>query len=336
MERPFGFGLIGASTIAREWMIGAIRSQPGCEVVAVMSSDPTRAARYAAENGIPAHYASLSALLADGRVDAVYVSTTNQLHREQTVAAARAGKHVLCEKPLAVTAFEAREMVAACDKAGVVLATNHHLREAATHRRIRDLVRSGAIGRPHYARVFHAGLLPPHLQGWRLKEPAAGGGAILDLTVHDVDLLRFVLGADPVEVVSLSQQAGLASGSLEDGAMTVFRFDNGVLAQLHDAFTVPFARTGLEVHGSEGSIVGRDVMTQRPAGEVVLRTKDGERVESLVHEDLYARTVAAFLAAVRGQGKPSATGEDGYRSLLAALATVEAARTGARVAIRFV
>ena len=149
------------------------------------------------------------------------------------------------------------------------MGTNHHLRNAATHRKIRELIQSGAIGKPLFARVFHAVYLPPHLQGWRLTTPNAGGGVILDITVHDADTLRFVLGAEPVEAVALSQQAGMAQSALEDGVMAVLRFDNGVLAQLHDAFTVKHAGTGLEVHGTEGSILARNVMTQQPVGEVV-------------------------------------------------------------------
>ena len=99
--------------------------------------------------------------LADPAVDIVYVSTTNELHRPQTLAAAAAGKHVLCEKPLALTVAEAREMVAACRAAGVVMGTNHHLRNAATHRAMRDAIAAGRIGRPLFARVFHAVYLPP-------------------------------------------------------------------------------------------------------------------------------------------------------------------------------
>jgi 1,5-anhydro-D-fructose reductase (1,5-anhydro-D-mannitol-forming) len=114
------WGLIGASTIAREWMIGAIR-EAGGEVVSVMSSDPARAQRYAQENGIPRHTVRLDELLADEGIDAVYISTTNELHKAQTLAAARAGKHVLCEKPLALNLEDAREMVAACRQAGVVM-----------------------------------------------------------------------------------------------------------------------------------------------------------------------------------------------------------------------
>jgi 1,5-anhydro-D-fructose reductase (1,5-anhydro-D-mannitol-forming) len=223
--------------------------------------------------------------------------------------------------------------VAACAKAGVVMATNHHLRNAGTHRKIRELIQTGAIGKPLFARVFHAVYLPAHLQGWRLNKPEAGGGVILDITVHDADTLRFLLDAEPLEAIALSQQADLAAGDLEDGSMAVVRFSNDALAFLHDAFTVKHAGTGVEIHGTEGSIIARDVMTQRAIGQVFLRNAQGEREVAVEHENLYARSLAAFNAAVRGEGPPSATGEDGVRSLATALAVLESARTGRRVAI---
>jgi len=330
-----GWGLIGASTIAREWMIDAIRAQSGHEVVAVMSTSAQRGQTFATENRIGRTYTELGALLADPAVDAVYISTTNELHKTQALAAAAAGKHVLCEKPLALTLADAREMVAACKQAGVVMGTNHHLRNAATHRKIRALIESGAIGKPLFARVFHAVYLPPHLQGWRLSTPGAGGGVILDITVHDADTLRFVLGAEPVEAAALAQQAGMASSALEDGVMAVLRFDNGVLAQLHDAFTVKHAGTGLEVHGTDGSILARNVMTQKATGEVTLRNADGESQIPIEHENLYVRAVRAFAAAMSGNGAPSATGEDGVRSLATALAVLESSRTGQCTPVRY-
>jgi len=314
-------------------MIGAIRAQPGNEVVAVMSTDPARAQQYAQANQIPKSYHAVDALLADPAIGAVYISTTNELHKAQTLAAAAAGKHVLCEKPLALSVADAREMVAACAKARVVMGTNHHLRNAGTHRKIRELIAGGAIGKPLFARVFHAVYLPPHLQGWRINKPAAGGGVILDITVHDADTLRFLLDAEPVEALAMTQQANLASGELEDGVMAVLRFSNDVLVQLHDAFTVKHAGTGVEIHGTEGSIVGRDVMRQRAVGQVLLRDANGEREIPVEHENLYERALAAFNAAVRGEGKPAASGEDGVRSLATALAVLESARTGRRVAI---
>jgi len=335
VDQSLRWGLIGASTIAREWVIDAIRAQPGNEVLTVLSTDAKRGAEFARSHRIASSTTDLRSLLGDPNVQAVYVSTTNELHKQQTLAAAAAGKHVLCEKPLAMNLTDAREMVAACASAGVVLATNHHLRNAATHRRIRELIRSGAIGKPLFGRVFHAVYLPPHLQGWRLHNPEAGGGVILDITCHDADTLRFLLDAEVLEAVALSQQAELASGQLEDGVMAVLRFDNGVLAQLHDAFTVKHAGTGLEMHGTEGSIVARNVMTQRPIGDILLRNAGGETSVPVEHENLYVRALQAFNAAVAGRGQPSASGEDGVRSLAVALAVQEAARTGKRVTVQY-
>ena len=198
MTRPTGWGFIGASTVAREYMVAAVRAQPGNEVVAIGSGTLARAQDFAREHGISSAYGSVDDLLADPGVDAVYISSTNDLHCEQVLAAAAAGKHVLCEKPLAMSLPDAHRMVAACKEAGVVMATNHHLRNAATHRKIRELVQNGAVGRPLFARVFHAGYLRPVVQGWRIDRPEAGGGAIFDIVVHDVDALRFILVRDNV------------------------------------------------------------------------------------------------------------------------------------------
>ena len=333
MRPRIGWGLIGASNIARQHMIKAIRANAGNEVVAVASTSAERARAFASEHGIGAAYDSVAALLADPAVDVVYISTTNELHRDQTLAAARAGKHVLCEKPLALAAEHAIEMVRACRSAGVVMATNHHLRNAATHRKMRDLIAAGAIGKLLFARVFHAVFLPPHLQGWRIDKPQAGGGVTLDITVHDADTLRFALAAEPIEAIGFAQSTALSRAGLEDGVMAVVRFDNGVLAQIHDAFTVKYAGTGIEFHGEAGSIVARNVMTQAPVGDVMLRSAGGEQAIPIEHENLYVRGVAALCAAVSGTGQPAATGEDGVRSLATALAVVEACRTGRAVPI---
>ena len=326
------WGLIGASTIAKEWVIGAIRATGG-DVVSVMSTNAERGKAYAEAQGIAKSGTSLADLVGDPEIDAVYISTTNELHRDQALAAAKAGKHILCEKPLAMSLEDAHGMVKAATEAGVVMATNHHLRNAATHRAMREAIKAGRIGQPLSARVFHAVYLPPHLQGWRLDKPEAGGGVILDITVHDADTLRFVLDSDPAEAIAFSQAGGMGKAGLEDAVMGVLRFENGVIAQFHDGFTTKFAETGLEVHGTEGSLIGRNVMTQRPVGTVTLRDANGEQDLPLDPRNLYATALSAFHAAIAGKGKPSATGEDGVWSLATGLAVVEAARTGRTVRI---
>jgi 1,5-anhydro-D-fructose reductase (1,5-anhydro-D-mannitol-forming) len=326
------WGLVGASTTARQFMINAIRSQKDGEVVAVMSSNADRASAYAKANDIPRAVSDLGALLGSA-IDAVYISTTNELHLEQALAAARAGKHVLCEKPLALNSADARRIVAACREAGVVMGTNHHLRNAGAHRAMREAIKAGRIGTPIAARVFHAVYLPEHLQGWRNERAEAGGGVVLDITVHDAGTLRFVLDDDPVEVSAFVHSAGMAAKGLEDGAMCIWRFRSGAIAQSHEAFTVKYAGTGFEVHGSEGSLGAKDVMTQRPVGSVVLGTEKGEEELRFDRDDLYTRSLGLFHAAIRGEGKPSASGEDGVWSLASAEAALESARTGRAVKI---
>ena len=319
------WGLVGASTIAREWMIDAIRAAGG-EITCVLSRDPARGQAFAAANGIPRAADSLASLLDD--VDAVYVSTTNEQHLEPVLAAAAAGRHVLCEKPLALTIAGARRMVAACGAAGVVLGTNHHLRNAATHRAMREAIMAGRIGRPLFARVFHAVYLPQNLQGWRIRDASAGAGVVMDITVHDADTLRYVLNDEPIAVAAMTQCAGMGEGAIEDGVMGVLRFRSGLLAQFHDAFTTRYARTGFEVHGEEGSLIGTDCMTQQPIGRVLLRGPQGEAELPVRHEGLYVRALRNFHAAIAGNGAPSADGMDGVRSLAIARATLRAAATG--------
>jgi 1,5-anhydro-D-fructose reductase (1,5-anhydro-D-mannitol-forming) len=329
------FGLIGASDIAATRIVPALR-RTGHKVVGVLSSSRERGATYAAANDIAFATTELDALLARDDVDAVYVSTTNELHREQTLAAAAAGKHVLCEKPLALSVADAWEMVDACERAGVVLATNHHLPAAGTHRAIRDVVAGGAVGEPMAVRVFHAVSLPERLRGWRLSSPERGAGVILDVTCHDAAAIHAILGRRPERAAAVAVTQGPWDAAVEDAVVTALRYGGDVLVQTHDAFTVAHAATGLEVHGSEGSIVATDVMTQDPVGRVVLRTASGEReIEPPDRRDLYDVALEAFAAAARGTARPLVDGVDGVRTLGVALAVKEAAESGRTVPVAF-
>lgn len=328
------WALIGASTIASQYMIDALRAQPGNAVRWVVSGSAAHAAGYAARNGIPHHGTDLAAALADAAVGAVYVSSTNEKHLAQAMAAIAAGKHVLCEKPLAMGIDDATRMVAAAETAGVVFATNHHLRCAGSHRAARDLIRAGRLGRVLSMRVFHAVHLPENLQGWRITSAEAGGGVVPDITVHDADVVRFLLGEDPESVVAQVASSGMGRG-VEDSAMSVWAMPSGAMVQSHESFTHPFAGSGFEVHGTEGSIFARGVMTQRPVGEVELVTANGREMIPYSDHSLYRFGVAQFCAAAAGQGTPAATGWDGVKSLAVALAVREAAATGTRVAVNY-
>jgi 1,5-anhydro-D-fructose reductase (1,5-anhydro-D-mannitol-forming) len=277
---------------------------------------------------------SVDDVIARDDIDAVYISTINELHRTHTEAAAAAGKHVLCEKPLALTVEDGRAMLEACERAGVTLATNHHLPGSGIHRTIRRLVADGAVGRVLAVRVFHAVMLPAHLQGgWRL-ESRTGGGVAMDITCHDASVLNPLLGALPTDVVALAAKQGPWGAAAEDALMSTMRYADGALVQTHDAFTIAYAPTGLHVLGSDGSIEAAEAMVQDPVGTILLRDPRGEReVEPDDRRDLYEINVAAFVAALRGEGAPTATGVDGLRAVQVALAVREAAGSGRNVSV---
>jgi len=326
------WGLIGASDVAATRMIPAMR-RLGHEVVAVGDPTPDWAATYAERNGIPIS-GTVEELAARDDVDAVYISTRNEFHRDHTLLAAAAGKHVLCEKPLALAAEDGHRMVDACEAAGVILGTNHHLPGAGTHSKVRELVAGGAVGRVLAVRVFHAVMLPERLQGWRLGS-RAGGGVALDVTCHDASVINPLLGALPVDLVALATHQGPWEAAAEDALMSTMRYADGTLVQTHDAFTVQHAPTGFQVIGSDGAIFATAVMTQEPIGTVVLRDASGEReIEVADRRDLYEISVGGFAAAVSGESeRPVVTGLDGLRAAQVALAVRQAAESGERVAL---
>ena len=246
------WGLIGASTIAREWVIGAIRAAGG-EIVAVMSADAGRGRGYAGANGIP--NASHRAGRAAGGARSTRSTSpppTNCIC-DRRFAAAKAGKHVLCEKPLALTVADARSMVEACRAAGVVMATNHHLRNAGTHRAMRDAIAAGRIGRPLFAGCSMPSTCRRICKAGASRRPAPAAGVMLDITVHDADTLRFVLGEEPVEVIAMVQHARYGRRA---GSRTARWASSASSPACWHSSTTPsptkFAGTGFEVHGTEG------------------------------------------------------------------------------------
>lgn len=328
------WGLIGASTIASQYMINAIKQQHGHEIKTVLSSSAGRAKEYSITHGIACHTDNLGQLLADEEIGAVYISTTNEKHKDQALAAIAAGKHVMCEKPLAMSVEDALYMVKEAEDAGVVFATNHHLRNAGSHIKIKQLIQNGTLGTIQSIRVFHAVFLPQNLQGWRINNAAAGGGVIPDITTHDADTVRFYLEEDPFLVTSLERSSYLSDG-VEDSAMSIWSMPSGVMVQTHDSFTHEFAGNGIEVHGTKASIIARNVMSQQPVGEITLVDKNGSNAVKYDKHDLYIHSMKQFVKALNGEGAPSATGIDGVKSLAVAAAVKKSAVGGVAVKVNY-
>ncbi|MDT5361072.1 MAG: hypothetical protein QOC69_2834 [Mycobacterium sp.] len=330
------WGLIGASDIAQTGMIPALRRM-NHGILGLASSNANHAADYATRNEIPSQNGdySVDGLLANPSIDAVYISSTNEQHLAHAEAAAAAGKHVLCEKPLSVDLDSARQITAACAAHGVVLGVNHHLPAAGTHRAVRQLVRDGAIGRVLSVNVRHTSLLPERLRGWRLSD-RPGAGVVMDLSCHDASVVNPLLGTRALETIAITVRQGRWETSTEDAAASVIRYEDDVLVRFHDAFTTPHTPTYLEVHGDEGSIVAPEVMTPEPIGTVLLRTALGEiEVDVPDRRHTYDITLEHFARAVVGDGRPVVDGHDAVNALAVCQSILESARTGARVPVDF-
>ena len=335
MAPPLRWAIVGASDIARTRLIPAMR-RGGDMIELVQSTTRQWAAEFAAINEIPRSTTEIDIVCSSPDIDAVYISSANTRHAAQAIAAATHGKHVLCEKPLALTMADAKSMVRTAAKHGVVLATNHHLPGAGTHRALRNLVSSGALGTPLAVRVAHAVLLPERLRDWRLDDPA-GGGVVLDITVHDMSAVQAILGQTATEASAMAIRQGRwgdrPNSTVHDAVMAVLRFGD-VPVQLHDAFTIEHSPTSITVIGTDASVHGIDVMTQDPVG-TLWRTVGSLTEEVPVPDrgDLYDTALDRFRLAVAGDGAPSVTGEEGLTALAGALAVAQSASTGRVVTV---
>ena len=328
------WGFIGASNIA-ERVIQSMRKLDGQELTGVYSRSLPRAQAFAAEQGLALASDQLDAFLTQGKFDAVYISSTNELHAAQALAALDHGCHVMCEKPLAMALADAARMVERARGAGRVLGTNHHLRASALHQRMREMIEAGELGQVHGVQLSHAVHLPTHLQGWRLDSAAAGGGVVLDILVHNADLLRFLLAREPLRISTRTLSTGMARAGLEDSAMSVIEFDGGLLAQTHESFAAAHALTRLHVLGTRGSLYAEGSLTQAGDGALTLRDASGTARIPVPAVDLYERGFERFVQACAGQGAPLASGEDGARAMAVALAGLRSARSGRVEAISF-
>jgi predicted dehydrogenase len=248
-KAPTRIGLLGASRIARTAVIAPARDNPHFVVTAVAARDPERAHAYAAELGIPEVADDYAALVRRDDVDVVYNALPPAGHKPWTIAALEAGKAVLCEKPFARNAGEAREMVAAADAAGGLLLEAFHYRFHNVMRAAVALAREGAIGELRSVdAIFEAPISrsPGELR-WSAEQ---GGGALMDLGTYTVHAVRSITGAEP-EVVSAE---GVFEGGVDASMRASLRFPGGVTAAIACSMTAAAARATLTVVGAHGTM----------------------------------------------------------------------------------
>ena len=337
-----GWGIVSTGRHPDTKMAPAINEAEDASLAAVMSRDIGRAEAFVQKHGAATAYDDLDALLRDPAVDVVYIASPNALHAEQTVRAAQAGKHVLVEKPMALSVDDAQRMIDACDAAGVRLGVGFHLRAHEGHQRLRSLVAEGAVGRVSFAqaswcRGVRGQEAPPArtgLQAWWDDPSLIGAGAFMATGVHCADLLRFVLNDDVAEVSAVSDAT--PEKPLEELVTLALRFRSGAIANLLTGRRTPdYENNDVMVYGTLGRAGLRSSIEMTQGGALAVRTDALTEDETYPEHPfaLYTKQVRAFDAAVEGNGEPLATGLDGLRVVEITLAMVESARTGSRVSL---
>jgi len=303
------WGLIGCGDIAQKRVAPALRDLPNCELLSIARSRPDLAESFANQFGARKWYSTWQELLADSAIDAVYIATPVHLHAAQTIAAAESGKHVLCEKPMAMNVKECDEMVAACRANNVKLGVAYYRRFYPVIDRIKSVIASGEIGKPVLVQINAFEWFDPqpdHSRYWLVKKVLAEGGPMFDFGCHRIEALVNIFG--PVKYVTSIVSNVVFNREVEDTASALFQFESGTCGVLSVTHAAREPRDTLDVFGTRGSI-NVPVLN---AGEIRIRTSNGERAESHppaanIHQPL----IQDFVEAVLTNRQPGVSGEIG-------------------------
>ena len=322
------FGIVGFGLHAVRRMMPAFTASKKCTVTALSRRDPSKAAESAKQYKIPHAFTSVDELCNHSDVDAVFVTSPNSLHLPDVLAAVRAGKAVLCEKPLGMNSAECRQMVDAARQANVLFGVAHVFRFEETTTRFREVLHSGKLGRPVFARSeFCFRAEAGHPRKWLRDKTIAGAGPLFDIGVHCIDTLRFVLQDD---VVRVSARAVLEPppSTIEASTAMVLEFERGTLANVSVSFAAEY-RTPFELVGELGTIRAEDALTVEHPVKLETRIKGKDAgTEKLSNHLAYINQVDAFADAVEGKSPFPCTGEDGWQNQEILDAAVRSIATG--------
>lgn len=352
MSSKIKWGVIGCGGIAARRTIPEFKKMvSNAELVSVMDVSAERARAVAQQFGIP-HWCATEKELLTQPLDAVYIATPLNVHARQVVQAAKAGKHVLCEKPVAVSIREVDRMEAACREAGVKFMLGFCMRNNVYHKKARELVRSGALGKIVMGRAELTCWYPPIPGAWRQDMAVSHGGALIDMGAHCLDILEWIMGARIVEVTGFQDQRVHAYATpIEDTSTILARFDNGAHGIIDNYFNIPdaAAQNSLEIYGTKGAIIGQGTVGQDPTGKMFsvlqsdatgynanqVRNMETQRQEyRLEGIGLYGQMIDVFSRCIAENSEPPVTLADGRHSVGVVLAIYESVRKRKVIKVR--
>ena len=307
MSQPIRWGILGCARIARLQLAPAIRRCENAQLGAVASRDPAKLAEFHELFGPFDAHGDYQSLLDDPAVDAVYLPLPNSLHRDWAIRAMRAGKHVLCEKPLALNADEVGEMVAVAQASGVLLMEAFMYRYTDRTRQISRVLASGALGEIRSVNSSFRFFLDR--ENTIKENPQLGGGALYDIGCYPLNLISLITDAEPLAVAAEC----FKRRGVDLNLSALLRYESGMIASLHCGFDA-FGRMHSEFVGTKGVLLAPDTFLDA-AGLLELHTKAGsERIE-VAESDRYGEEIRDFSAAISEQRAPLLSLEESLRHM---------------------
>ncbi len=309
--RPLRIGALGAARITPMALVKPARQLPEAEFAAVAARDPARARKFAAKHRIPRVHGSYEALIADPDLDAIYNPLPNGLHCEWSIRALEAGKHVLCEKPLASNAEEARRMAEASEKTGRVLVEAFHWRYHPLAERMKQIVDGGELGAVRHLEAHLCFPLP--FPGDIRYRYDLGGGATMDAGCYPINMLRFLAGAEP-EVVHA--RAKLMTRDVDRWMRAEFRFPDGHTGRITcSLWSTSLLRMSIRVHGDAGEMRVFNPIAPHLYHRLTVKKPDRVVSERLPGDTTYTHQLRAFVKTVRGEGSMSSDAQDAIANM---------------------
>ncbi len=308
------FGIIGLGIFGEKRLIPGFTKAQNAKLVAIYKRDLPSARQKAEKFGIPRAYDSISNLLADKEIEAVFVATPNNLHLPQTLQAAAAGKHVIVEKPMALSVAECEQMIVACRKVNVKLMVGQSQRFLNVVQRTREIVQSGELGKVIFAKTHYTFHVERSPRTWVWDKAVAGGGPVYDLGVHCVDLMRYVLNQDVKAASSFLSPPGINTRKqVEKAAVVAMQFDKGTLGSMQCGYNADF-RTLFEFRGEVGAIWAENYTQFDQEVTLHNQREDDDQEVTIYNDDPYAAEIDAFASVIRGQQENPVPGEEGAKN----------------------
>ena len=318
--------MAGCGLIGKHHYVPAIRNSKNAELLGIAASAEKKAAEFAKEMNIPNAYPDFDEMLKDPLIEAVIVGTPNYLHYQQVIDAANAGKHVLCEKPMAMNLTQSLEMVKACEEHNVTLMVAHHLRFKKCTQEVRNILAKGELGRISTCRAQWSfnGPRDTMNKNWHDRKDLSGGGQAMNVNSHCVDLLVYLFGP-PNKVSAMMAQD--ASCEIEHTSVITIEFKSGVIGIAHGSNHEDGSENNLEIFGSAGGLIVQGACSTDNHA-IMKRTTSHEIIDLNSDETPYMKEIEHFCSAIREEYEPISSGRRVLDTMRILMAAYESAQNG--------